>query len=356
MKLDSFRELLIKKSSDSSLENLITFVREDVLADLVIESLEKMARAKHKGDSAGLPVKDFGVEMDPETEPNMIHDALSHHASHYKTALKAGNQDLANQHAKQIFRTMDMADQAQKHSDGKLQVEAVSPHPWERQGKLNLTTPDHKSVQSGNRKAGEFASNTKGWNYGKTGNDFSFLQQAPHESYSNEVRKHGHNKAYPLEQIKVNGKYLDVKDIPQEDAKGYKEHPFDKHPIMSHYDKPAGSRTPEEDQKWRDEHEAYGSSPHMDKYFENLDTKEGRGSSPSAPVHDDIPGLEQGSNDNKSEAASPAPAQQQAKPGVIRRPAAANNMSSEDKIKMIQDSKLPDHLKQAMIQKERERG
>jgi len=359
MKLESFRELLIKKSGDPSLENLITFVREDVLADLVIESLEKMARSKHKGDSAGVPVKDFGVEMDPETEPNMIHDALSHHASHYKAAVGTGNQPLANQHANQMFRIMDMADQAQKHSNGKLQVEAVSPHPWERTGKAHRLTEKDKPVVNGNKKAGTFVSDTKGWRYrdhGKPGKGFEFLQTAPHEHYSNEVRKHGHNKAYPIEEMKVNGKYIDVKDIPKEDLKGYQEHPFDKHPIMSHFEKPAGGRTPEEDQAWRAEHAAYATSPHMDKYFENLDTTEGRGSKKSNPVHADVPGLEHKKSEEAAEEQKAAPAQESAKPGIIRKPASNPDGTLEERIKKINDTKLPDSIKASMIRTEQKRG
>ena len=381
MSLNSFRELLIKKAGESQLENLIYFIREEMLADMVIESLEKMANAKHKGDSANVPVRDFGVEMDPETEPNMIHDALSHHASHYKAAIGAGRKDLANQHAKQIFRLTDLAQQAQKHSQGKLHIEATPVQPWERQGNTKQLTADSKPVQEGNRKIGDFVTNTKGWRY--RGNNHDFLQGAPHESYSDEVRKHGNNKAYPLEQMRVNGKHLDIKDIPADELKGYKEHPFDKHPIMSHFEDPASKRSPEADAQYRKQHEEYQTSPHMDEYFDKHAAMEAadpegyaaRGSKPSDPVHADIPGLdtskkgaEKPAAKEKADTASESPEDKMkaidslnlpdhVKDGmkqklgggnVKKRPAAAPEKSNDDKLKAIDSLNVPDHIKDAM--------
>lgn len=350
MSLHSFRELLIKKAGDSSLENLIYFLKEDFLADMVIESLEKMANAKHKGDSANVPVRDFGVEMDPETEPNMIHDALSHHASHYKAAVKANRSDLANQHAKQIFRLTDLAQKTQKHSGGKLHIEAVPVQPWERSGNTKTLTADSKPVQAGNRKIGEFVTNTKGW--GHRGNNYDFLKQAPHESYGDEVKKHGHNKAYPIEHMRVNGKYLDISDVPENELKGYKEHPFDKHPIMNHFEDPASKRSPEADAQYRKEHSDYQSSPHMDEYFNSQEAREAkspgssetRGKAPSSPVHDEIEGLNTG---NKSASSSVAAEQEQ--PAIKKRPVqATSTMDTDAKMKAIDSLNIPDHIKDAM--------
>lgn len=312
MKLESFRELLIKKSGDPSLQNLVAFVRDDILADMVVESLEKMARAKHKGDAANLATRHFGLEMDPETEPTMLHDALSHHASRYKGALSAGRNDLANQHAKQIFRLVDMADQAQKHSQGKLHIEAVSPHAWERNGKTRTFTADDEPVKKGNKKVGQYVTDTKGWRH--RGKDYSFLQQAPHGSYGNEIRKHGHNQAYPMEHIRVNGKYLDIQDVPPDQLKGYDEHIFDKHPIMSHFEDSASKRSPEDDARYVKEHDEYAKSPHMDAHFnahekmsqENPELYSKRGSAPSNKVHKDVTPLDTSAVPKQQE---PAPKQ-----------------------------------------------
>lgn len=312
MKFESFRELLIKKSGDSDLEQLVKFIKDDILAEMVVESLEKMARSKHKGDAANNAIRHLGLEMDSETEPSMIHDALSHHASQYKAALKSGRKDLADEHAGHIFRMVDMADQLQKHSHGKLRVEAVSPHAWERNGKTNQYTTDDPKVQEGKYKAGDFKTKTKGWRY--RGKNFDFLQQAPHSSYSDEIKRHGHNKAYPMEEIRVNGKYLDIKDIDPSELKGIHGHEFDKHPIMQHFEESPRHRTSERDEEYRASHDAFHDSAHMNSYWdrhegmekENPEAYAARGSKKSSPVHGDVPGLDY--------AATKAPSGDKAKP------------------------------------------
>lgn len=349
MKLSSFRELLLKKAEDSSLENLVTFIREDILADIVIESLEKMARAKHKGDAANVPIRDFGVEMDPETEPAMLHDALSHHASNYKAALGTGRTDLANQHAKQIYKLVDMGDQAQKHSQGKLHVEAVSPHAWERSAKQRKFTETDAPVLAGNKKPGQFVTDTKGWRH--RGNDYSFLQGAPHEHYANEIRRHGHNKAYPLEQIKINGKHLDIKDVNPEELKGYEEHPFDKHPIMNHFEDPASKRTPEKDAKYRQEQTDYAASAHMDRHFDKQQKMEEqdpeayakRGNEPSTPVHGNVAPLDTEAALSRKRSGAPAvsPAVSPSEDSL-----SAKKMSPRDH---IMASNIPDELKAKLL-------
>lgn len=294
VRLDSFREILIKKATNDEVVGLVKYIREDLLTDIILESLEKMARGRHKGDSANMALRDFGVEMDPELEPKMIYDALSHHASQYKSALKAGRDSLANEHARQLFKIMDMADQAQKHTGGKLSVEAVSPHAWERQSKLRQYTPEDAPVQRGTKKAGQFVTDTKGWRY--RGKDYSFLQGPPHESYVGEVRKHGHTGAYPLEHIRVNGKYLDIQDVPPEDLKGFKPHEFDKHPILEHFSTPAHKHDEIAHSKYKQAEDEYLGSPHVESWWNKhsklMDDKESyakRGSKPSEPVHPELP-------------------------------------------------------------------
>lgn len=367
MKLDNFRELLIKKSQDTSLQNLVRFMKEDFLADLVIESLEKMARSNHKGDAANFSVRDFGTEADPSHEPNMIHDALSHHASNYKAALNTGNQQLANQHAKQFFRIMDMADQAQKHSHGKLSVEAVSPHAWERNAKnetfgdkidrLNATKQNggalsekdeewlkDNPVTRGAKKTSQYINDTKAWRY--RGNDFSFLQQAPHESYAQEIRRHGHNNAYPMEEVKVNGKYLDIEDVPSKGS--YEAHPFDSHPVMSHFEEAAGKRTPQRDNEYIQARDKFQSSPELDQYFASQEARQNanpdaysrRGLTKSPPVHKQVDPLDaQAQNDTPAQSASQ----------VVKRPQPApiKKQLSEEERKKILDS-LPPELQEKL--------
>lgn len=298
MKVKNFRELLVKKAEgDDTLQTLVKFVDSEVLAEKALESLEKMARSRHKGDTANLALRDFAQDMDPEMHPQMIRDALGHHVSRYKAALGANRQDLANKHAKQAFNIMNMADRAQKHSQGKLSFEHVSPHAWERNKMTSTYDADHPKVQEGKYRAGDFKTKTKGLNY--RGSDFSHLQDAPHESFKREIRRHGHNKAYPFNQIKVNGKYIHIDDVDPSELSGYESHPFDKHPILDHYNEPAKKRTPESDKEYFDAKKDYYDSEHIDNFFDRQEKLESqdpegyakRGAEPSAPVHKDIEGL-----------------------------------------------------------------
>jgi len=336
MELFSFRELLVKKTQDVSLQNLVKFMKEELLVDLVAESLEKMARAGHKGDAANFAIRDFVTEMDPAHEPNMIHDALSHHASNYKAALGSGNKAVANQHAKQIFRIVDMADQAQKHSHCKLQVEAVSPHAWERNSKTNQYIAGDDKVKDGTNKPGDFKTKTKGWRHRAT--DYSYLQQAPHSSYSKEIRRHGHNNAYPMEHIKINGKHIDVEDVQSPSV--FQSHPFDNHPVMKHFEEPAGDRTPERDKAYISERDSYVSSPHTEKYFSDQESREKanpeaykqRGSTRSLPVHKQVDPLDT----SKEQVSSSETAPEKASQSVVKRPASSStSLSAEDRAKAI---------------------
>jgi hypothetical protein len=328
MKLSSFRELLLKKvQHDTNLAALLKYAREDVLADAVVESLEKMARASHKGDAANFAVRRFGTEMDPETEPHMLREAIGHHVSRYKGALGQGRQDLANQHAKQAFNLMNMADTAQKHSGGKLSIDYVDPKPWERNKYTKQYTADHPKVQEGKYKEGDFTTKTKGLRYALTGNDFSHLNQPPHESYSNEIKRHKHNKAYPFEQVRINGKYIPVEDV--KDLKGYEGHEFDKHPIMSHFHESPNDRTPARDQEYIAAHDKYhNQDPHVENFFNrqaDIESKDPqayteRGSKPAEPVHGDVGELELG--DEEAAAASKSTKKEVATPqGPVQRPA-----------------------------------
>ena len=296
MKIESFRELLIKKAKgDPTLQSFIKYVKDELIVDHALETLEKMARASHKGDTANFPVRDFATEMDPETEPHMLR------VSQYKAALKAKNPALANRHAGQVYKMMNLADRTQKHSGGKLQFEHVSPHAWERNKFTNTYGTEHPLVQEGKYKPGDFTIKTKGLNY--KGSDYGFLQKPPHESYSKEIARHGHNKAYPFEHMRVNGKYIPIDENADVEGGAYKEHPFDQHPILRSFDDPVHKRTPEDDQRYvADRDKYYNESPHIENHFNRMSELEAkdpeafarRGNAPAGPVHDDVEGLQTG--------------------------------------------------------------
>lgn len=292
--LSNFRQLLLKKvEGRGDVENLVKFIDENYLADKLVESLEKMARSKNKERVASFPIHDFVTEMAPGREAEMIHDALGHHVSRYKAALKSGRGDLANQHAKHAFRLMHLADKAQHHSEGKLHVDFVDPKPWEANSLKDSTW-------------------TKGVGY--RGNDFSFLQKPPSTSYKGpgskfnpnkepiyvkELQRHGHLGAYPFEHIRVNGKYIHVDD--EVDMKGFEPHPMDHHPIMKVVEGGGSNwtskRTPEHDKKYTEDRDKYyNEHPHIQSFYEKhaaLKEKDPeayakRGSAPSSPVHPEI--------------------------------------------------------------------
>lgn len=350
MKLDNFRDLLLKKCEDSSLKNLIQFAREDLLTELVFESLEKMADAKHKGDTANVALRNFGSEMDHETHPDMVRDALGHHATRYKAAVAGDRKDLANAHAKQFFNIVNLAQKAQKHSDGKLDVSAVSPHAWERNSKTNQYDADHPMVAAGKRSPGDFVTDTKGWSY--SGKDYSFLQDAPHESYVKEIRRHGHNDAYPMQETRINGKHITVDDMDPSELKGYESHEFDHHPIMEHGKQHAGKRSPEDDARYDSETMAYDDSPHMDKYFDRHDAMKeadpegyaARGSKASDPVHKETGSPLDISRDETVK--EPTPKEKAAETVKTK---SKPKMSEEDFSSHISNSDIPDDIKASIL-------
>jgi hypothetical protein len=290
MKLDKLKELLIKKSEDNpNLQTLIKYAQEDFLLDHVIESLEKMARAsQHR--NANLAVQHFGSEVDENLHPDMIRDALSHHVSGYKSAIKNKNNDVAHQHVSKVFKIMHMTnkltdDGGVNHSNGALSVESVCPKPWERN---NFTTM--KENKKGGKK---YSTDTKGWSRPVPKN-IDWLQYTPHHSHDKETDVHQHKGAYPFEQIKVNGKHIHVEDNDNTTSE-FEAHPFDAHPIMENYNKAPRSFDEDSYKDYIESHDKYHDEDHMDKYFDkhealqeqNPEEYAARGSKASDPVHGD---------------------------------------------------------------------
>lgn len=276
MKLDNFKELLNKKAENNpNLQLLIKYMRDEYLVEHVVESLNKMARS-YSNKNTNNAVMHFGTHMDSETEGDMIRNALSHHASHYKSALNSGNEKLADSHMKKIFQIMHLSEKLTRdglndHSSGKLKIEAVDPKPWERSGYSNIS-----------EKTGRFSTDTKGWS--RSSNNYGWLRGAPHESYKKETDAHGHTQAYPLSQIKVNGKYIHIEDIdPQND---HVDHEFDSHPIMKYYKSSPSSHNSEKHNEYISMLDDYGDT--IDSFIDRTDALEGygdRGLKASDPIH-----------------------------------------------------------------------
>ncbi|CAB4125081.1 hypothetical protein UFOVP53_57 [uncultured Caudovirales phage] len=282
MKLDSFKELLIKRAADMpDLQTLIKYMKDDFLLEHVLEALEKSVT--HRKINAAL--KHFGSNLMENREPAMIHDALSHHASYYRAAMKAGNKPLAQAHAKQLFKIMHMGQKITKdkeaissedpsgdHTRGKLKVEAPDVHPWER------THYGREMNSSGTKRKMD----TKG--FGRSdGKIHEWLQGAPDTEVHPKSKKH-EGKPYPLEEIKVNGKYLDVDPnvkLP-DNATPIVSHEFDSHPIMGVYKEKGEDHAPNHD-KYLNDVSAYEDSPLMDSMYDKLEAASPtRGSTPSS--------------------------------------------------------------------------
>lgn len=290
MKLDNFKELLLKKSGENeNLQLLIKYMRDEYLVDHVVESLEKMA-ASYSKKNPNASAKDFAANMN-KFKAGMIHDSLSHHATQYKKALEAGHKDVADDHMRQIFKTMHLVDKVTRdgvndHTGGRLKVEAVDPKPWERSGYQNKN------------ESGKFKTDTQGWKRHGAKINYDWLREAPHESYKDEISRHGHNKAYPLEEITVNGKHIHINDDANYEGK-FEPHAFDSHPIYKHYNQSPSAHTPEHKAKYLEEREHFHTHPEggKAKYREKLAgmSKEdfaNFGSKKADPIHTDVEGLD----------------------------------------------------------------
>lgn len=307
LRINNFKELLLKKSERSNnLNDFISGMNDDLLLDYVVESLEKMAQhiGKQKGPNDAL----VHYAKNDITDGDMVHDALSHHATRYNAALKSGNDNVADKHMGQIFKIMHMANKITQdghtnHTSGRLNVSAVDPKPWERNKYTNMKAADPYKQSS-------YTTDTKGWGY--SGNDFSFLRKQPHHSYASEVSVHGHSKAYPLEEIKVNGKYLDI-DHDHKGGKQYEPHALDTHPIMGVYGVSKKDFTDKQMQDYLASHgKFHEDAGALDKYYENLpDHPPTRGQQKSKSVHADVEPL-----DFEQHISKKTPAQQSAKPQV----------------------------------------
>lgn len=282
---EALKDILVLKADSDELKELVKSMPASFF-EKYIDILEK-ARSRHKGLQANFPVRDFGMEMDPELEPEMIRDALGHHVSHYKAAFHKGNHVLANKHAKQAMVLMNLADILQDHSHGKLKFDHVPTHPWERNKYTNRYDENHEKVKTGKAKVGDWVTNVKGLSYSKAGSDYSFLQSNPHESYASETGRHGHQGAYPWEHIKVNDKHIHIEDVPAQ--RDYVPHPFDTHPIIEHFDESAKNRTSAADQAYISARDDWHDKlPHVHAYFDRVEGRKGDahlGHKPAASVY-----------------------------------------------------------------------
>jgi hypothetical protein len=229
MKLESFRELLIKKADSDEVKFLAKYVKDDILENVVIESLEKMALM---GNSAKDVTKDWAGES-TEHDHDMLRDAIGHHVSRYNAANKANDKKAGDMHLQRAVHLMNFAKQASAHSD--MKFDHVPTQAWE----MNYSGPERKINSKGKE---VYADNPEGLKRRTRGPgskfpDYRYLEQEPHEVYLNASGTKNkvplHRGKYPFEEIKINGKHIDIDHDHEHDVeKGYEDHEIDHHPAF----------------------------------------------------------------------------------------------------------------------------
>jgi len=304
MFLESFRDLLNKKIVNQELKKTLLNTTDSILIDHVIETLEKMARHARQSAKENISLSNFVSQMDPDTdhaEAHFIRDAMGHHASHYKAALQAGNQDLANTHAKEFIKLGHLAHKIERIDPSKMKFDTIDLQPWQAT-RSDLFSDPHKTS----------GVDLTGWRCHKKmkgGKDFSWLQNPPHASRSNEifskphetmtnpdgtVEHRFHNDAFPMEHVKINGKHIPIDDDIDVSHGHFTPHSFDMHPIMSVFDESASTHTPEKASSYQDRlskfHDSVWGKNLLAKLGEFISPEHGavRGSTVHKPVENPL--------------------------------------------------------------------
>lgn len=282
MSLESFREILLKKSvGNKALSAFVLNIGDEYLVSQVLETLEKMALPTgSKGTRANSAIVSLATDL-TDNDVEMIRDALSHHMSHYRAALKAMHalpektedgklnperrklRDVADRHLNHLLPMMDLVAKMMPHSAGDdMKRKIMLDYPPELSNwETNYTTIDrHGPDTTDNPKLhGRYridpqllsARPKRGarvWPNGRGIPDFRYLEMKPHHGHDDHPTLQ-HEGGYPWEQVRIsdedgwrNGEgFLNIDEIP--DKKEYEPHPFTDatadgpaHPIMRYID------------------------------------------------------------------------------------------------------------------------
>ncbi len=353
MELDSFKSILLRKADgNKNLLELLNNLEEDTFINSVVDALEKMAKPTNlTGSNANGPITSFGANLD-RTDTTQLRDALGHHLSHYKAALKAHHaapegpdkakmRQVADQHLEHAIPLMHLAARAAAHSNGKLGIDYPPLAPWE----TNYTTLERNENGRFKRDAKLLrvrpSKNAKRNDPNSTAiPDYRYLEMPPHPGHEG-VSKMPHTGGYPWEEVQIGSKadidakkaYLHIEDVP--DKKDYTPHEFDKHPIRGVADIQADHMTPEALQQFADAHGNWRGSEDHKRWLEGQKAKfaadkEGymkRGQAKGPHFYEGIPLQEQPGHVHSVPAkqrmqAAPAPTQAAApaQAGVVAKP------------------------------------
>lgn len=276
MELKGFRELLLKKAAnDPTLQTLIDVMKDDLIAEKVIESLEKMARPQASmGRSANAAITSYGNQL-KNKDVEMMRDALAHHINHYRAALKAGKRDVADQHLNKIIPMMHLAARAGAHSGGQLGLDYVPLEPWETNYTTTERRPETGKLKEGTKGLRRRLNSVSRDKNPRSVSDYRYLEMAPHEEHS-DTKKSPHKGGYPFEEIqlgnpaKIDAKeaYLHLHDVDPQDK--FTPHPFDEHPIHEFAEGKQDSLTPEQMEDFAQKMTGWHGSEHNAKWMQSV--------------------------------------------------------------------------------------
>lgn len=286
MELKSFKELLLKKAiDDPTLQTIIDVMKDELIAEKVIESLEKMARPQASmGRSANAAVTSFGNQM-KNKDVEMMRDALAHHINHYRAALKEGKRDVADQHLNKIIPMMHLAGKASAHSGGQLGLDYIPLEPWETNYTTTERRPETGKLKEGTKGLGRRLNSTTRDKNPRSVPDYRYLEMQPHGGHS-DTDKSPHKGGYPFEEIqignpaKIDAKeaYLDLHDVPAQER--FTPHPFDQHPVHEFSDERQGGLMQNHMDKFAGNMQNWHDSEHNKNWMQSL--KERHAKNPEA--------------------------------------------------------------------------
>jgi hypothetical protein len=319
MELKSFKEILLKKAEGNPfLQTLIKYAKDDLIAMEVIESLLKMAEpSAAMGRGANSALTSYASHMD-NSDVEQLRDAMGHHVSHYKGALKgmhaatdptqkAKLRNVADQHLNKLVPLMHVAGRAGRHSAGKMTLDYVGTTPWESNYTTTERHPHNGKLKEGTKDLGRRPKpGANRISNPKAVPDYRYLEMAPHPEHAS-TEKMPHKGGYPFEEIQLGSPakrdtgqaYLPIEDVGE--VKDFTPHPFDKHPIHEIADHPEHHLDAAQKEKFVNDLGSWKSSEshkqwladQKAKYQANPEAYKARGSKKPNHVFQDIPLQEQ---------------------------------------------------------------
>lgn len=280
MEINGFRELLLKKAEgNSTLQTLILYSKDELLAEKVLESLEKMARPHASmGRGANAATIAFANSL-KNKDVEQIRDALGHHIAHYKAALKAGKRDVADQHLNRIVPMLHLVGKSAAHSGGQLGLDYIPMEPWETNYTKTDRRPETGKLKEGTKGLGRRPKPNSTSDYAVK--NYHYLEMQPHGGHM-DTKNSKHKGGYPFEEIQVgNPAKIDAGEaylhIPEVEAKDkFEPHPFDEHPIHTLADIKQDKLTPKHLEDFANAMGGWHEGEHSKRWHENIKEQFGK--------------------------------------------------------------------------------